>query len=73
MKALADLVCLVYSREEIFEAVRVEGTCGEVTHGYGTQVPPARKARGRPSNLKHIEAVWGMGYRSVDSIKHIFI
>ncbi len=56
----------VYSREEIFEAVRGEGTYGEVS----TVTVHMRRLREKvevdPSNPKHIETVWGMGYRFVD-------
>ncbi|MGO8692327.1 MAG: response regulator transcription factor [Rectinemataceae bacterium] len=56
----------VYSREEIFEAVRGEGTYGEVS----TVTVHMRRLREKievdPSNPKHVETVWGMGYRFVE-------
>jgi DNA-binding response OmpR family regulator len=55
----------VYSREEIFERIRGEGTYGEVS----TVTVHVRRLREKieadPSNPIHIETVWGMGYRFV--------
>ena len=55
----------VYSREEIFERVRGEGTYGEVS----TVTVHIRRLREKietdPSDPSHIETVWGMGYRFV--------
>jgi DNA-binding response OmpR family regulator len=53
----------VYSREEIFEHIRGEGTFGEVS----TVTVHVRRLREKvetdPSNPFLIETVWGMGYR----------
>ena len=55
----------VFSREEIFERVRGEGTYGEVS----TVTVHIRRLREKietdPSDPSHIETVWGMGYRFV--------
>jgi DNA-binding response OmpR family regulator len=55
----------VYSREEIFERLRGEGTYGEVS----TVTVHVRRLREKieadPSNPVHVETVWGMGYRFV--------
>jgi DNA-binding response OmpR family regulator len=56
----------VYSREEIFEAVRGEGTYGEVSTVTVHMRRLREKIEADPSNPKHIETVWGMGYRFVD-------
>jgi DNA-binding response OmpR family regulator len=56
----------VYSREEIFERIRGEGTFGEVS----TVTVHVRRLREKiesdPSDPKRIETVWGMGYRFVE-------
>jgi DNA-binding response OmpR family regulator len=53
----------VFSREEIFERIRGEGTYGEVS----TVTVHVRRLREKleadPSNPTHIETVWGMGYK----------
>jgi DNA-binding response OmpR family regulator len=55
----------VFSREEIFEHVRGEGTYGEVS----TVTVHVRRLREKievdPSDPVHVETVWGMGYRFV--------
>ncbi|HUW41415.1 MAG TPA: response regulator transcription factor [Rectinemataceae bacterium] len=56
----------VYSREEIFEAVRGEGTYGEVSTVTVHMRRLREKIEADPSNPKHIETVWGMGYRFVE-------
>ena len=56
----------VYSREEIFEAVRGEGTYGEVSTVTVHMRRLREKIEADPSNPRHIETVWGMGYRFVD-------
>jgi DNA-binding response OmpR family regulator len=55
----------VFSRDEIFERIRGEGTFGDVS----TVTVHVRRLREKieadPSNPAHVETVWGMGYRFV--------
>jgi len=55
----------VYSREEIFEHIRGEGTYGEMS----TVTVHVRRLREKievdPSNPVRVETVWGMGYRFI--------
>ncbi len=55
----------VYSREEIFERVRGEGTYGEVSTVTVHVRRLREKIESNPSDPSHIETVWGMGYRFV--------
>jgi len=56
----------VYSREEIFEAIRGEGTYGEVSTVTVHMRRLREKVEADPSDPKHVETVWGMGYRFVE-------
>jgi len=56
----------VFSREEIFDRIRGEGTYGEVS----TVTVHVRRLREKieidPSNPTRIETLWGMGYKFVE-------
>jgi DNA-binding response OmpR family regulator len=56
----------VFSREEIFEKVRGDGTYGEVS----TVTVHIRRLREKieldPSHPTHIETLWGMGYKFME-------
>ncbi|HUW41412.1 MAG TPA: helix-turn-helix domain-containing protein [Rectinemataceae bacterium] len=65
----------VYSREEIFEAVRGEGTYGEVSTVTVHMRRLREKIEADPSNSKHIETVWGKvdDIRKIDTLHHLAI